>query len=75
MSDGSIYVHQPGVRNAHEGAIKFYTHHLPHDVDGKLAVSQERQDEYATAVHKTKVRFERYLEMQRFPRREAGLVQ
>jgi len=56
-----IYVHQPGVRNAHEGGIKFYTHHLPRDEEGKLQVPQERNDEYAAAVKASKARFERYL--------------
>ncbi len=52
-----IYVHQPGVRNAHEGAIKFYTHHLPHDANGHLAVSDEQQADYAAAVKASRARF------------------
>jgi|SRR6185437_3391861 len=56
-----IYVHQPGVRNAHEGGIKFYMQHLPRGEDGKLAVSEERNDEYRRAVRATKVRFARYM--------------
>lgn len=54
-----IYVRQPGVRNAHEGGIKFYTHHLPRDDDGELAVSSERQVEYAAAVTASRGRFKR----------------
>ena len=52
-----IYVHQPGVRNAHEGGIKFYTQHLPRDADGKMDVSDERQAEYSRAVRATRKRF------------------
>lgn len=45
-----MYVRQPGVRNAGEGAIKFYTYHLPETVSEKsnailneaLRVTQER---------------------------------
>jgi len=62
-----IYVHQPGVRNAHEGGIKFYTQHLPRDADGNLAVTDEQNAEYAKAVRASKVRFERYLQV-RFKR-------
>ena len=54
-----VYIHQPGVRNAMEGGIKFYTHHLPRDAKGNLAVTQQRQDEYATAVRHSNIRFER----------------
>ena len=53
-----IYVHQPGVRNAHEGAIKFYTHHLPRDAQGNLAVTQEQQEQYSRAVRNSHKRFE-----------------
>ena len=56
-----VYVHQPGVRNASEGGIKFYTQHLPHSADGKIVVSAEQQDEYRRAVLGTQVRFDRYL--------------
>jgi hypothetical protein len=56
-----IYVNQPGVRNAMEGGIKFYTHHLPRDSEGKLRVTAEQEDEYARAVRATKARFEQYL--------------
>lgn len=54
-----IYVHQPGVRNAHEGGIKFYTHHLPHDESGKIDVPDERNREYAAALAATRERFRR----------------
>lgn len=56
-----IYVHSPGVRNAHEGGIKFYTQHLPRGEDDKIIVSGQQELEYKRAVHLTKVRFERYL--------------
>lgn len=52
-----VYVHQPGVRNAHEGAIKFYMPHVPRHTDGSLAVTQEQQDEYAAAVQGSRKRF------------------
>jgi hypothetical protein len=57
-----IYVMQPGVRNAHEGGIKFYTHHLPRNADGSLAVTPEQNSEYARAVANSQKRFERRFE-------------
>jgi hypothetical protein len=54
-----IYVHQPGVRNAHEGGIKFYKQHL---TQGQ--VTEQQNAEYALAVKKSKARFERYLNAQ-----------
>lgn len=62
-----IYVKQPGVRNAHEGGIKFYTQHLPRGDDGKVNIPQERNDELKRAVRATKIRFDRYLKTA-FPR-------
>lgn len=56
-----IYVNQPGVRNAMEGGIKFYTQHLPRDADGNLAVCEERQAEYSRAVKASQKRFDAYL--------------
>ena len=56
-----IYVRQPGVRNAHEGAIKFYTHHLPRTEAGVLDVSEEQHAEYGRAVRATRDRFTRML--------------
>lgn len=64
------YVHQPGVRNAMEGGIKFYTQHLPRDAEGKVAVTDEQNQEYALAVRRSQTRFERYLQEQ-FPGRRA----
>lgn len=52
-----IYVWQPGVRNAHEGAIKFYTDHFPRNADGDLQISPEHAGEYAAACAVTRVRF------------------
>jgi hypothetical protein len=51
-----VYVHQPGVRNAHEGGVVFYMMHLPKKGDGSIDVSQQRQDDYAEAVRRTHVR-------------------
>ncbi len=56
-----IYVHQPGVRNAHEGGIKFYTQHLPRDEQGKLTITEDMEDEYHRAIVATNHRFEIYL--------------
>ncbi|HEX5426631.1 MAG TPA: hypothetical protein VFW94_24135 [Candidatus Acidoferrales bacterium] len=68
-----IYVHQPGVRNAMEGGIKFYTHHLPRDAEGKLTVTEEQNQEYALAVRRSQIRFERYVDhlQERFSGRRA----
>lgn len=62
-----IYVSQPGVRNAHEGGIKFYTHHLPRDADGKTIVSPEQNNDYAVAVRLTRARFNRMMQDDRKP--------
>jgi hypothetical protein len=56
-----IYIRQPGVRNAMEGGIKFYTHHLPRDEKGNVTIDGKRNDEYAKAVRMSKKRFDRYL--------------
>ncbi len=50
-----IYVCQPGVRNAHEGGIKFYTHHLPENI------TEEMNQQYREAVRKTRARFTKIL--------------
>lgn len=42
-----VYVRQPGVRNASEGAIKFYKHHAP------AKPSESDQQLFATAVRLT----------------------
>lgn len=49
-----IYVRRKGVRNAHEGGIKFYTQHLPQLTD-------PQQEIYRYAVHASRVRFDRAL--------------
>lgn len=67
-----IYVHQPGVRNAHEGGIKFYTPHLPRNSDGSSAVTDEQNTEYSRAVHASRKRFNRMLAMQRKPASETA---
>lgn len=56
-----IYVHRKGVRNAHEGGIKFYTHHLPQGPDGEIRVPKERNEEYKAAVAASEARFRRDL--------------
>jgi hypothetical protein len=56
-----VYVHQPGVRNAHEGGIKFYMQHLPRGEDGKIAVTDVQQVEYSKACAASKRRFERMM--------------
>lgn len=61
-----VYVHQPGVRNAHEGAIKFYMQHVPRDENGKIVVTDEQQKEYALAVRMSAKRFQKYL-TERYP--------
>lgn len=63
-----IYVHQPGVRNAHEGAIKFYTQHLPRNAQGNIDIPEERHREYKAAVLASQRRFNVYLAMQRTPK-------
>jgi hypothetical protein len=50
-----IYVHQPGVRNAHEGAIKFYKYHLPDTLPEGTA------EQFLRAVEATKRRFLVYM--------------
>lgn len=47
-----VYVRQPGVRNASEGAIKFYMHHAPSEP------SAEDQELFKAAVRKSKERFQ-----------------
>lgn len=53
-----IYVHQPGVRNAHEGGIKFYMQHFPRNPDGSLAVTDEMNKEYAQAIERSNIRLQ-----------------
>lgn len=50
-----IYVHQPGVRNAHEGGIKFYTPHLPKEI------TDEQNKEFVEAKRRTWARFEKHM--------------
>jgi hypothetical protein len=63
-----VYVHQPGVRNAHEGGIKFYMQHVPRDENGKIIVTDEQQAEYKEAIRRTRIRFDRYLN-ERYPKK------
>lgn len=59
-----VYVRQPGVRNAHEGGIKFYMQHVPRDENNKIAVTEEQNKEYSEAVHRTHARFDKWLKEQ-----------
>ena len=55
-----IYVDRPSVSNAHDGGIKFYTHHLePRPTD-------EQHAQYKEAVRRSNIRFQKVLD-QRFP--------
>lgn len=54
-----IYVRRTGVRNAHEGGIKFYTHHLPTNAAGEFDLTAAQKDEYPRAVRASRARFER----------------
>lgn len=56
-----IYVTQPGVRNAREGGIKFYTHHLPRKENGEFDLTQVQCLEYAAAARKTRIKFLKHL--------------
>lgn len=51
-----IYVHRPGVRNAHEGGIKFYVHHFEKDEQGRAKVTDEQQALYNAALHASRRR-------------------
>lgn len=62
-----VYVHQPGVRNASEGAIKFYMQHLPRNSNGSLSVTDEQQKEYAEAVRRSQNRFNLWMSS-RYPK-------
>lgn len=57
-----VYVHVPGIRNAHQGGIKFYMWHCPKKDDGSLLVSQEQQDQLKEATRRSRIRFNRYLD-------------
>jgi hypothetical protein len=56
-----VYVHQPGVRNAMEGGIKFYMQHVPRDDNGKIIVTEEQNADYSKAVRLSRERFNRYM--------------
>jgi hypothetical protein len=56
-----IYVHRRGVRNASEGAIKFYIQHIPRDKNGKIIVTKEQNEEFEKAVKGSRARFNRYI--------------
>jgi hypothetical protein len=59
-----VYVKQPGVRNASEGAIKFYLHHAP------SVPTQEERELFSSALRLSAERFE--AQMARF--RPKGVV-
>lgn len=48
-----IYVQQPGVRNAHQGGIKFYTQHLR-----GLTITEEQQLQFVEAKRRSRKRFD-----------------
>lgn len=60
-----IYVTQPNVRNASEGAIKFYMVHVPNEVP------DEHQELYREVMRLSRERFEAKM-AERFPRKEAS---
>ncbi len=61
-----VYVHQPGVRNAHEGGIKFYMQHVPRNVNNDgIEVTKEQQAEYSRAVMASRARFAKMMQAQR----------
>lgn len=53
-----FYVRQPGVRNAGEGAIKFYTHHCP-DV-----IPDQQQETFGEAIRLSHRRFQERMQRQ-----------
>lgn len=90
-----VYVNQPGVRNAHEGGIKFYMQHVPrkecsecqgsrvrvypgtplggtetcklcNGVGTIVDVNDEQNSQYAEAIRRSRIRFNKYLN-QRYP--------
>lgn len=67
--DYKVYVHQPEVRNAHEGGIKFYMWHIPKDDSGNSLVTEEQQNEFKEAVRRSNKRFEIYLNNLKFQNR------
>lgn len=66
-----VYVHQPGVRNAMEGGIKFYMQHLPRTADGETDVTPEQEADFAEAQRRSNARFQRYMAEQ-FPPKTKG---
>lgn len=61
-----IYLHRPGIRNASQGAIKFYMQHVPRTADGKeIAVTDQQSQEYSEACRRSSTRFRKMLEDQR----------
>lgn len=69
-----VYVHQPGVRNAYEGGIKFYIQHLPRKEDGSVDVTLEQEAEFNEAVRRSRARFERFMQVQ-FPKPGSTRIQ
>ena len=63
-----VYVHRRGVRNAHEGGIKFYKQHIPRKEDGTLDITAEQEEEYGKAVRASSVRFQKYMS-EMYPRK------
>jgi len=64
-----VYVKQPGVRNASEGAIKFYMQHAPAEP------TDEDQQAFREAVRVSRERFEAWMKLpfdQRYPKKDAA---
>ncbi len=58
------YVKQPGVRNAGEGAIKYYTYHSPREI------SDKDYDLFRAALQKSHERFRAFMESNGFGKKE-----
>lgn len=60
-TDYKIYIHQPGVRNASEGGIKFYMLHIKRTPDGKSDISSEHYMEYGQALYNSQRRLDNWI--------------
>lgn len=65
-----VYVKQPGVRNAMEGGIKFYMHHLPYGSEERNAIARGQHVEYNAALDASSTRFYKFLGGQASGRKE-----
>jgi hypothetical protein len=60
-----VYVHRPGVHNAHDGGIKFYKQHIPRAGDGKLILPEGADLYFSCAVVNSRERFDKFLDGRR----------